>query len=66
MFKWLIRKKRINNAYFVYADVKTYGLDNVSHINAVFKYKENAEKYGRMMWGKYFIIQPTYSAHFEG
>ncbi len=52
------------SAFGVYPDSVGFDLANENTLMAVFRTEEQANKFGRMMWGSMFYVEPLYSPHF--
>lgn len=53
-----------NSAFGVYADSVGFDLASENTLMAVFRTEEQANKFGRMMWGSMFYVEPMDSPHF--
>ena len=51
-------------AFGVYPDSVGFDLANENKLIAVFKTEEQANKFGRMMWGNMYYVEPVDSLHF--
>jgi hypothetical protein len=52
------------SAFGVYPDSVGFDLANENTLMAVFRTEQQANKFGRMMWGSMFYIEPMDSPHF--
>jgi hypothetical protein len=52
------------NAFAVYPDSVGFDLANENTLMAVFRTEELANKFGEMMWGTMFYVEPIDSPHF--
>lgn len=52
------------SAFGVYPDSVGFDLANENTLMAVFRTEEQANKFGRMMWGSMFYVEPMDSPHF--
>lgn len=54
----------MKKAYGVYPDSVRYDLNNKNTLMAVFRLREQAEIFGRMMWSVFYVIKEIDSPHF--
>ena len=52
------------SAFGVYPDSVGFDLADENTLMAVFRTEEQANKFGRMMWGSMFYVEPMDSPHF--
>lgn len=61
--KALVIHNVMQSAYAVIPDAKRY-LGGTNEMIAVFKHKEQAERFAKALWKEYYIIEEVQSPHF--
>ena len=56
--------RQMQTAFGVYPDSVGFGLANENKLMAVFRTEEQANKFGRMMWGNMYYVEPVDSMRF--
>lgn len=61
--KALIIQRVMQSAFAVIPDAERY-LGGTNEVIAVFKHKEQAERFAKALWKEYYIIEEVQSPHF--
>lgn len=57
-------KTQKSNSFAVFPDSERLDIGS-NKLVAIFKYEKQAYKFGKIMWEKYFLVEPVYCENFK-